>query len=291
MDQAKATGPAGRGASDNIYDLFILALTVFSLLLVGAYYLFPLTEATREALLWLDLPISLLFLVDFLRSLRRAPDKRAYLKWGWVDLLGSIPLVLPLRIARLGRLVRAWRTLRLRRLSQVGDDLDQNRAQSAALITVLLAIVVLTVATVAVLEFESEVPQTNIRTPQDAFWWSVVTMATVGYGDHYPITAGGRMAAVALMTVGVGIFGVLASFLANLFLPRTPDDALSPDLAEIKAELAALNARLDSLGEQLGISPAGPPPVPDPTELDTQTADHSEEESAPNVGNHLESNH
>lgn len=284
MDQAKAKGPARRGSSDNVYELFILVLTVFSLLLVAAYYLFPLTEATKEALLWVDLPISLLFLVDFLRSLRRAPDKRAYLKWGWVDLLGSIPLVLPLRIARLGRLVRAWRTLRLRRLSQVGEDLDQNRAQSAALIMVLLAMVVLTVATVAVLEFESAVPRANLRTPQDAFWWSIVTMATVGYGDYYPTTRWGRIAAVALMTVGVGIFGVLASYLANFFLPRTSGDDASPDLAEIKAELAALNARLDSLSTQLGISPAGPPPVPDPTELDTQTAEHSEDVSAPNNG-------
>jgi len=57
---------------------------------------------------------------------------------------------------------------------------------------------------------------------------------------------------VALMTMGVGIFGVLASYLANLFLPTTLDDDEDPHLAEIKAELAALNTRLDAIQAMLG---------------------------------------
>ncbi len=252
MDQTKAPRRTRRDANNGVYELFIVALTVFSLGMVAAYHFLSLTEATKDALLTIDVPICLIFLADSVGSLRRAPDKRAYLKWGWLDFLGSIPLLLPLRIARLGRLVRAWRTLRLRRLSQVGEDLDQNRAESAALITVFLAIVVLTAATIAVLEFESEVPQANIRSGGDAFWWAIVTLATVGYGDYYPVTIWGRIAAVALMTVGVGIFGVLASYLANLFLPKMPDDDGTGDLDEIKAELAEVNARLDAIQAMLG---------------------------------------
>ena len=122
------TPPVRRSEPDGVYDLFIVALTLFSLLVVAAYFLLPLTGTTKQALLWLDLPISLIFVADSFACLRRAPSKGTYLKWGWLDFLGSIPLVLPLRIARLGRLVRAWRTLRLRRLSQVGEDLDQNRS-------------------------------------------------------------------------------------------------------------------------------------------------------------------
>ena len=262
MNQTKPMLRSRRDASNGIYDLFVVALTIFSLAMVAVYYLLPLTEATEQALLWIDIPISLIFLADAFGSLRRAPDKRAYLKWGWLDFLGSIPLILPLRIARLARLVRAWRTLRLRRLSQVGEDLERNRAESAALITVFLAIVVLTTATVAVLEFESEVPQANIRSAGDAFWWALVTLATVGYGDFYPVTPWGRVGAVALMTVGVGIFGVLASYLANLFLPNTQDENEAGDLDEIKAELVALNARLDAL--QTMLAEQGPPVPCDP---------------------------
>jgi voltage-gated potassium channel len=265
MDQTKAIEPARSKPNSGVYELFIVALTVFSLVMVAAYYLLSLTEATKQTLLWIDICISLIFLADSFGCLRRARDKRAYLRWGWLDFLGSIPLILPLRIVRLGRLIRAWRTLRMRRLSQVGQDLDQNRAESAALITVFLAIVVLTTATVAVLEFESEVAGANIRSGGDAFWWAIVTLATVGYGDFYPVTLSGRIAAIALMTVGIGIFGVLASYLANLFLPTHPDNDGSADLDEIKAELAALNARLDAIQAKLG---DGAPPHPGTAETE-----------------------
>jgi voltage-gated potassium channel len=155
MDQGGWQGRTRSQKRESIYLLFIVALTVFSLPMVASYYLLPLTQPTKEVLLWIDVPISLIFLGDSVACLRRAPNKAAYLKWGWLDFLGSVPLILPLRVARLRPLIRAWRTLRLRRLRQVGQDLDENLAQSAALITVLLAIVVLTTATVAVLEFES----------------------------------------------------------------------------------------------------------------------------------------
>jgi voltage-gated potassium channel len=137
-------------------------------------------------------------------------------------------------------------------LRQVGEDLDQNRAESAALITVFLAIVALTTATVAVLEVESAVPQANIRSGGDAFWWALVTLATVGYGEYYPVTIPGRIAAVVLMTVGVGVFGMLASYLANLFLPRASGGDGAGELVEIKAELERLSKQMDTLQATLG---------------------------------------
>jgi voltage-gated potassium channel len=267
MDQTNETRSARAEENDTVYELFIAVLAIFSLLMLAAYYLLPVTEATKEALLWVDLLISLIFLADFFRSLRRAPDKWAYLKWGWLDFLGSIPLILPLHLARLWRLIRAWRILRQEGWRQVGEDLDQNRAKSAALLMALLVIVVLPTATVAVLGFESDVPEANIQSGNDALWWSIVTMSTVGYGDFYPSTAGGRLAALTLMTVGIGIYGVLTSYLAQLFLPQSDDeDARSYDPDGIKAELEAVSARLDAIQAMLG--DLAPPPGEPGTEAD-----------------------
>ena len=249
MDQTRAAGPGRRRGRDGVYELFIVALTVFSLMMLAAYFVLPLAAAVQQILLQIDVLVSLIFLADSIRSLRLATDKRAYLKWGWLDFLGSIPLILPLRVARVGRLARAWRTLRARRPREVGEDLERNRAQGAALLMVLLVIVVLTGATVAVLEFEIGAAGANIRSGDDALWWAIVTMATVGYGQYFPVTTGGRLAAVALMTVGVGMFGVLASYLARLFLPNRSED--EGDLDEIKAGIAATNTRLEAIEAML----------------------------------------
>jgi len=248
MEQSNGSKPAQVEPIDSVYELFILVVVIVTLLMLVAYYLPILSEPMKNGLRWLSFFLGLIFPYDFVRSLRRAPDNRTYLiKWGWLDLLGSIPLILPLHFARLGRLVRARRALRRQGWSQVRRDLHRNRARSAAYLMGLVIIFTLPTAVVAVLWFESLGPEANILSGHDAVWWSVVTMSTVGYGDYYPRTTGGRLAALMLMTVGIGIYGVLISYLAHFFLPRTASDAESSDLAEIRNKFDVLNARLDAI--------------------------------------------
>ena len=69
-----------------------------------------------------------------------------------------------------------------------------------------------------VLQFESKSPEANITTGGDALWYAIVTITTVGYGDFYPVTTAGRITAVFIMFMGVGIIGALASILASLLV-------------------------------------------------------------------------
>ncbi len=84
-----------------------------------------------------------------------------------------------------------------------------------------------------------------------------MTATTVGYGDQYPVTTGGRLSGLIMLTVGVALFATFSGFLANLFLsPRKPKPAEEPsaDVAEIRALLdqqekttAQLRAKLEQL--------------------------------------------
>ena len=56
----------------------------------------------------------------------------------------------------------------------------------------------------------------NLANGPDVLWWSIVTMSTVGYGDFYPVTVGGRFMAVLLMFCGIGLFAMLAGVFADL---------------------------------------------------------------------------
>lgn len=255
----------------NSYSIFILALTVLSLVIMGLLLL-PLAPAELEALRVYDNVICVIFLADFALSLWGSHPRSEYFlrQRGWIDLLGSIPSfgVFPafglLRLFRLFRLARIARLLRGQQKKDLIEDILHNRSQYATFITLLLAMLVLVTSSLLVLQFESSSPEANITTGGDALWWSVVTITTVGYGDFYPVTMPGRLTGVAVMFAGVGIIGALASILASLLVSPAPakeasekpesvdaatgaptvSETAPPVLAGIGAELAQTRAEM-----------------------------------------------
>lgn len=250
--------------TSNSYNIFILVLTVMSLVIM-AVQLLPLSAATKQLLGYYDNIICFIFLYDFFSSLYAAPKKSDYFLrgGGWLDLLGSIPSFGItqygglLRLFRLSRLARITRLMRGENKKQLVNDVLTHRSQYAGFITLLLVFLVLVTSSVLVLEFESHSPDANITTGGDALWYSMVTITTVGYGDFYPVTPGGRMAAVFIMFGGVGIIGALSSILASLLVgggepePEetpgvTPPLTAEQELAAIKEELAQLRQMLQN---------------------------------------------
>ena len=224
----------------NAYNIFILVLTVLSLV-VMVLLLLPLDEATHESLLFYDNIICVIFLVDFAYNIiRLEAEARQYFidRRGWLDLLGSIPTprglpahrAVPPRPAQPAR--RITRLLGGAEGKQLVDDVLKNRGQYALFITFLLAIIVLTISSV----LDAPVREPLARTPTsqtggDALWWGFVTITTVGYGDFYPVTILGRTTAVFVMFAGVGIIGALASILASILVPDAPTET-APETAE-----------------------------------------------------------
>jgi voltage-gated potassium channel len=198
------------------YQIFILALCIYALLILAIETIFPLQPETRKVLDYTDLGVCILFFVDFIISIVHSPNRwRYFLHWGWIDLLSSIPAVHILRIGRLARVVRVFRLLRGFRATRIlAGFVLERRAESAFLAAALVTILTVAFSAIAVLHCES-VPESNIKSPEDAVWWAMATITTVGYGDRYPVTTEGRFIGVLLMVVGVGLFGTLAGFVAS----------------------------------------------------------------------------
>jgi voltage-gated potassium channel len=238
-------------AGNLIYELFILIVTIASLIGVAGWLILAEHMIHKEALHKIDILLCAVFFVDFLRSLYLAPDKRAYLRLGWLDLLGSIPAHPLLRLARLPRAVQAVRALRHKKRSQLAREMRENRPRSAFLITCLVAILVISVGSIAVLEFESRRPDANISAGADAVWWAFVTVTTVGYGDHVPVSDAARLLAMLLMLVGIGIFGVLTSYLAHWFV-STDEEEFESDIANLKADTIAMKEDISAVKRSIG---------------------------------------
>ena len=104
------------------YELFILGLGILSLLNYLALVLIPLPQQAEQILSSLDVLLSFIFLYDFFRSLVRAQDKPGYLKWGWLDLLGSLPYLTIFRLLRSVRVIRAARNLHAMRAERLANE-------------------------------------------------------------------------------------------------------------------------------------------------------------------------
>jgi voltage-gated potassium channel len=209
------------------------------------------------------------FLIDFAMRMIDQPVKRDYFigQQGYFDLLGSIPSFGFLQVTGLLRIFRLSRLFRLRRFLNpenrelLKNEILNNRGSYALLLTVLMAILVITTASIFVLFFESRSPDANITTGGDSIWWAIVTITTVGYGDQFPVTFGGRITAAFVMFSGVGIsarwpvFSPAFSFPTqeNRRVGRTttsenplPHPApLSSEACAVKTELAALRQLLE----------------------------------------------
>ena len=104
----------------------------------------------------------------------------------------------------------------------------RDKAAGGLHLVLFIAILVMEFGSLLVLWAEAGDPAANITTADDAVWYVVVTISTVGYGDQFPVTALGRFIGSLIIVVGVGVFGTLTGFLANAFL--------SPSKSEKSAE-------------------------------------------------------
>jgi voltage-gated potassium channel len=243
------------GSRHPAYQLFMFALCVFALGGLAIQSVASLGSEANTLLEYADTAVCLIFLGDFVVQFASADDRwRYFMRWGWLDLISSIPMLPAFRIGRTARIVRVVRVLRGARSSKILAELILvRRAESAFLAASLLALVLIVFSSIAVLQFESSAG--NIRTAGDALWWAVVTLTTVGYGDHYPVTQEGRAVAIGLMFGGITLIGTLSGFAASWFLqvPRSaadPDSLIHEELVRIRSEIAVLSADVKKLAGQ-----------------------------------------
>lgn len=198
-------------------DVTVIVLSGYVLIALLFEATFRISEETRRLIFLVDDLICIVFLYDFVVRFRRAPSKLEFMKWGWIDLIASIPTAHLLHAGRAVHLLRLLRLLRaFRSMRHLFRHLYHSPARGTFASVVLSAIILIIFSSIAILQVET-LPHSNIRTAEDALWWSYVTITTVGYGDYFPVTTSGRVIALVLMTAGVGLFGTFTAYVASWF--------------------------------------------------------------------------
>jgi voltage-gated potassium channel len=252
---------------DPSYELFIIFISILSVVNLIISWIPGLDIDAVHVLTVINLFLTIIFLADFLFRFFTADSKTRYFfqDWGWADLLASIPA---LRLLRIFRIFKAFRLLYKFGTRNIYIRLMERRAESVLFIVIFCVLLVIESGAFLVVLAERSAPHANILTASDAIWWVYVTITTVGYGDYYPVTNAGRAIGIIVMTMGVGLFGTLAGYIANKLLAPTSvggsrgdvtQDPKSSDMEAIRAFLreqnrqnAELAARLERIETQLG---------------------------------------
>jgi voltage-gated potassium channel len=179
--------------------------------------------------------LTVVFVAEFATRFAASHNRAGYLRGHWIDIVALIPVAREVRVLRLLRLLRMVRAFAgvYRALGHVGRLV--NHRGLGLLVTAWLGVMVVCSAGLYIAE---NGVNKAITSPLDALWWGIVTLTTVGYGDVYPVTPEGRLAASALMLLGISLFGAITATITSYLIATGKSSAVDP-VAQLR-ELALL---------------------------------------------------
>ncbi|WP_108258071.1 ion transporter [Mangrovicoccus ximenensis] len=195
----------------------------------------------REVMAVFEWVILAVFTAEYITRIICAPRPLRYIFsfWGIVDLMACLPafaLLHPQWAAlRTLRIVRLFRLLKLLRAAHALDRLIEALSSVKGDLTVfaLLAGIVLYIAATGIYIFEHDAQPEAFGSIPESMWWAVVSFTTVGYGDSYPITAGGRLFTSAILFVGLGVIAVPAAVITSALIEQSRQERSRKERHEI----------------------------------------------------------
>lgn len=205
--------------SFRLYNLTMMGLSIASIFLI-ILDLLSIISILDQPYFAIDILFVLIFAFDYMYRLVLAPDKKEFITHHVFDLLSIIPVYSIFRLFRLSHIFRILRFTHLIRFSRFTRLLglkgrSQREIQSVlhtnGLIYVLYTAILLVLFCATLFSVSEDVSFT------ESLWWSIVTAATVGHGQIFPVTLVGRLSALILMFLGLGLIGALTSSLTTHF--------------------------------------------------------------------------
>lgn len=211
-----------------VIDWILLGLIAYSVVTLTIDTIPGLSPGLKRFLTLSEIIVTLIFTLEYALRIYVAPQRWRYIFsfWGLIDLVAIAPFYITLGLGVAGidlRGVRAFRLLRILRLlklARYSRTLARfhrafQLAKDELLIYLLLTLILLFVSATGIYYFENPAQPDDFASIPNCLWWAMVTLTTVGYGDVYPITAGGRFFTFFVLMVGLGIVAVPTGLISS----------------------------------------------------------------------------
>jgi voltage-gated potassium channel len=205
------------------FDYFIQILILLSLVSFSLDTLPNINYNTRVFLDYFEVISIVIFTIEFLLRIYVSKKPLSYIFsfYGIIDILAILPFylnrVLDLRFLRAFRIFRIFRALKLLRYNKA---LNRFRiafkiVKEEVTLFFIVTLVLIFITSAGIYFFENEAQPEVFKSVFHSAWWSIVTLTTVGYGDVYPITLGGKIFTFFVLMIGVGLVTVPAGLVAT----------------------------------------------------------------------------
>lgn len=205
------------------FDYIIQTIIVISLIAFSIETLPDLDSGVKETLKYVEVVIFIFFTIEYLVRVFKSRKRKGYIFsfFGIIDLVAILPFYLSLGIDL--RSARAFRLLRLFSLLKLVRYSDAIKRYHRAFLIVkeelmlfgATATIVIFIASVGIYFFENPLQPDKFSSVFHSLWWSICTLTTVGYGDIYPITIGGKVFTFIVLMMGLGFVAVPTGLFAS----------------------------------------------------------------------------
>jgi len=206
-----------------VFDLVIQGLIMLSLVSFSIETIPDLSERTQRLLRVIEVVTVLIFTVEYLLRIAVADRRLRFILsfYGMVDLLAILPFYIAsgidLRAIRAARLLRLLRAFKLVRYSKAIKRFHRAFviAKEELVLFLFVTCLLLYFSAVGIYYFENQAQPDIFRSVFHSLWWALGTLTTVGYGDIYPITTGGKIFTFFVLIIGLGIVAVPSGLVAS----------------------------------------------------------------------------
>jgi voltage-gated potassium channel len=220
-----------------LFEIFIQTLIFVSIISFSIGTLPNISENLSKILNGFEVFSITIFSIEYLMRIYVSKKSLKYIFsfYGLIDLIAILPFYfngfLDLRFLRAFRILRIFRVVRL---IKYNDALKRFRkdftiVKEEIMLFLIITIVLIFITSAGIYYFENEAQPEVFKSVFHSAWWSIVTLTTVGYGDVYPITLGGRIFTFFVLMIGVGLVTIPAGLVATALLKAIDNEEKGKD--------------------------------------------------------------